>query len=690
MRRVSFLVAGLVMAGCGGTKVAEPVTAAEADREKPELGEFGIDLTTRDPGVAAGDDFFRHANGQWLDSYELKPDEMRYGSFIELRYRAETQVRAIIDELAAGEHEAGSIEQKVADYYASYMDMEVRNKQGLAPLQADLDRIEAIADVPALVAAFGRVSVDGSDAPFSARIDIDNKNPDRYILRLGQAGLGLPDRDYYLEQSERFEAVRKAYEEHIASMLKLTGWDAERSSAAAKRIFELETTIAKHHWPRTELRDADKTYNLYTVDKLVADFPGYDWAAHLAAMEAGSPKEIVVSTPSALTPLVALVQSTPLDTWKEYLRFHILTGHAEYLSAELDDASFAFFGKVLNGQQAQRDRWKRAVNLVGALEGLGEAIGQLYVRKHFPPQSKAMMRELVENLRKAFGERIRKIDWMGPATKEQALAKLASFNPKIGYPDEWKDLSGIAISRDSLLANVKSVRAFFHAFDMARLTRPTDKNEWFMTPQTVNAYYNPAFNEIVFPAAILQAPFFDPNADAAVNYGAIGAVIGHEMGHGFDDQGSKFDATGVQRNWWTDEDRKRFETRTKALVAQYNAYTPLPGQSVDGDFTQGENIGDLGGLSIAHHAYRLSLDGGEAPVIGEFTGDQRFFLSWSQVWRSKNREEFLVSRLKSDPHSPEQFRVNGVVRNIDAWYSAFQVQPNQGLYLPSDQRVSIW
>jgi len=665
----------------GGVSIAAP---------HAEIGAWGVDLSNRDPSVAPGKDFFRYANGKWLASYQLKPDENRYGAFIALRYLSEDRVKEIIDEAAAGSSPAGSVEQKIGDYFASYMDMKARDAKGIAPLRPALERIDAISSKNDLIDAFGRNEVEGTNAPFVAEIDIDNKNPDRYILNVTQAGLGLPDREYYLDKAERFGKIREAYRAHIARMLQLTGWDQERAAAAAERVFALETQIAIHHWPRTDLRDRDKTYNLYTFDKLESDFPGYDWLRHLHAQDVDGVKELIVATPTAITPLIGLVNTTPIDTWKEYLRYHLITGNAEYLSQEIDDANFAFYGKVLKGQEVQRDRWKRAVNTVGNLRGLGEAIGQVYVQRYFPPESKHMMQDLVENLRTAFRERIGALEWMGEDTRKEALAKLAAFHPKIGYPDKWRDLSEIEITRDDLFANVQSVRAYFHAYDMARLKRPTDKDEWFMTPQTVNAYYNPSFNEIVFPAAILQPPFFDPNADPAVNYGAIGAVIGHEMGHGFDDQGSKVDAQGVQRNWWTDEDRRRFEARTKELVAQYNQYSPVPGETVNGEFTQGENIGDLGGLSIAYHAYKLALKGKQAPVIDGLTGDQRFFLSWAQVWRSKGRDQYMVMRLKSDPHSPEEFRVNGIVRNMDTWYAAFNVKPGDAMYIAPDRRVSIW
>lgn len=677
---------------CAGSKEPAPEpTAGQASQPKPELGTFGVDLSTRKISVNPGDDFFSHANGAWLDTYQLKPDEKRYGAFIELSYRSEDQVKAIINELAAANPQPGTIEQKIGDFYASYMDTDTRNQLGIEPLKPGFARIDAIASKADLIAAFGKAGVEGTNSPIGMGIGIDDKNPSRYVLTLRQAGLGLPDRDYYLQDDEQLQKVRAAYQEHIAKMLKLSGVEEGAATESAAAILALETELAKHHWPRTELRDRNKTYNLFTLNQLTQDFPGFDWQSFLAAGDVTEPGEMIVATPSAFTPIVKVVNETPLDTWKMYLRYHYLAHNASYLSQELDDAHFAFVGPVLSGQQEQRALWKRAVNQVSSRwGGLGDAIGQVYVKRHFPPESKAMMVELVENLRAAFRERIQTLDWMGEATKVEALRKLEAFRPKIGYPDKWWDFSSLRIEKDDLFGNMERVRAFFHADEIARLTRPTDKDEWFMNPQTVNAYYNPPFNEIVFPAAILQPPFFDPHADPAVNYGAIGAVIGHEMGHGFDDQGSKYNADGVLQNWWTEEDRARFEERTKALVAQYNDYEALPNQRVNGELTQGENIGDLGGLSVAYHAYKLSLGGKEAPVVDGLTGDQRFFLSWAQVWRTKNREAFLLQRLKADPHSPEMFRVNGVVRNIDAWYRAFGVEPQHQLFLPPESRVAIW
>ncbi len=687
-----------LLAACQGEKKEqqtaenERTTAPAAPAGKPELGSWGVDLSARDLSVKPGDDFFRYANGTWLKTYKLKPDQVRYGSFNILRDKSEERVKAIIDELAAGDHKPGSIEQKIADYFASFMDVERLNELGITPIADDLKAIAGIHDKTELVKVFGRADILGTDTPIGAFVSIDRKDPNRYLLTIGQSGLGLPDRDYYLAKGDRFEKIRAAYRAHIARMLHFAGYDDARAQRAAEAVFALETEMAKAHWPRTELRNRDKTYNVTTLDGLEKAYPGFPWrtAFQAAGIDLAKLDKINVAPPSAIKGLIALLEKTPLDVWKDYLAFHLITGNAAYLSEEIDDANFAFYGKVLSGQQAQRDRWKRAVRLVGARNGLGEAIGQIYVARYFPPSSKAMMLDLVENLRRAFRERITNLDWMGPQTKKEALAKLQAFRPKIGYPDKWRSFADLTIRRDDLMGNVRRVRAFFHADEVSRLGRPTDRDEWFMTPQTVNAYYNPQFNEIVFPAAILQPPFFDPHADTAVNYGGIGGVIGHEMGHGFDDQGSKSDAHGIQRNWWTPEDRKRFEERTAALVAQYDEYEPLPGQHINGRLTLGENIGDLGGVSIALYAYHLATAGQDIPVLDGYNGDQRFFLGWAQVWKSKARPEFLLRQLRSDPHSPAEFRVNGIVRNVPEWYDAFAVQPGDKLYLPPEKRVQIW
>jgi predicted metalloendopeptidase len=480
--------------------------------------------------------------------------------------------------------------------------------------------------------------------------------------------------------------IRAAYLEHVQKMLGFAG--VQDAKARAEAIVALEAEIASKHWDRAQLRDRDRTYNLRTFAQLQQEFPGYDWAAHFAASGITKPPaEVNVSTPSAVLPLLDVIAKTPLNVWRDYLSFHAVRNHAPLLSTEIDEAAFAFNGGVLQGQKAQREAWKRGI---AQLNGIGDAVGQVYVARHFKPEAKAAMDTLVENLRKALRLNIQKLDWMGEATKAEAYRKLETFNPKIGYPKKWRDYAGVNIVADDLMANVLSVRRYAINDQLRRLGTKPDRDEWFMTPQTVNAYYNASFNEIVFPAGILQPPFFDLNADPAVNYGAIGGVIGHEMGHGFDDQGSKSDYAGIQRNWWTDEDRARFEARTKALVAQYNSYCPLPNQCVNGQLALGENIGDLGGLSMAYTAYRLSLNGKEAPVIDGLTGDQRFFLAWAQVWKSKYRDEAMLNQLKVGPHSPPTFRVNGPLRNLDEWYRAFDVKPGDKLYLPPEQRVRIW
>ncbi|WP_020400921.1 M13 family metallopeptidase [Kordiimonas gwangyangensis] len=689
----SVALTALLLAACGDTTPADNKGEAEktemaAMAAKPELGTFGVDLTAQKESVKPGDNFFEYMNGQWLDTFELPADKTNYGAFTVLSERSRDQVKAIIDDVSTGEYPDGSVEQKIGDYYASYMDVDAVNAKGIEPLRPTLDAIASIENVADLTRAFGREGLDGSASPVTGGLGIDRENPDRYILNIGLGGMGLPDRDYYLEDNERFAAIRDAYKAHIAEMLSFAG--VEDAAAKADAILALETKLAEKQWPRSERRDRDKNFNPTTMDELRTNYTGFDWDAYFDAGHVKGVEKFNVSGPQPLKDAIALVNEIPIADWKAYLTYHTISNHAAVLSAEIDEANFNFYGKTLRGQPEQEARWKRGVSRVGSLDALGEAIGQVYVKRHFPPEAKAEMEKLVANLRSALGQRIDGLAWMGEETKAEAHKKLDSFNPKIGYPNKWKDLSDIKIVKGDLFANAKSVSDYNYKDTIDRLTRKTDKDEWFMTPQTVNAYYNPQFNEIVFPAAILQPPFFDLAADPAVNYGGIGAVIGHEMGHGFDDQGSKSDASGIQRNWWTEEDRAAFEKLTSKLGAQYSSYEPVPGQFVDGTFTMGENIGDLGGLRMAYVAYKLSLNGEEAPVIDGLTGDQRFFMAWAQVWKRKYREEELLSRLKSDPHSPSEYRTNGIVRNMDEWYEAFGVKEGDALYLAPEDRVQIW
>ncbi|MDT8427310.1 MAG: M13 family metallopeptidase [Pseudomonadales bacterium] len=695
---VMLLLAGSLLYACGpaGQQEGQSVEPAELEEQEtatvaaamPELGSWGVDLSARDLSVEPGDDFFRYANGHWLDNFEIPADRSNHGAFNALRDRSDERVRLIIEELISSEPVAGSMEQKIGDYYRSFMDTETLNELGTSPVAALLSRIDSIQTRADLVDAFGRSELEGSSSPFGFGVSPDRINPDRYQLGIFVGGLSLPDRDYYLEADERFASIRNQFRDHVIAMLTLAG--REDSAAMADAVIEIETGIATHVWPRAQRRNRDLTHNPMSYEQFIETYADFDWQAYFMAAGIDRVEELNVAYPSAMQPVIAMVNSIPLEKWKSFLTYKLLTNNASLLSEVIDDTNFQFYGTVLNGIPQQRDRWERGVARVGALNSLGEALGKLYVERYFPESAKQQMEELVENLRMALAESIVENDWMDAATKAEASRKLNSFRPKIAYPDVWEDLSAIAIKREDLFGNARQVREYFYQKSINRIGAMTDREEWGMTPQTVNAYYNSSFNEIVFPAAILQAPFFDPAADMAVNYGAIGGVIGHEMGHGFDDQGSKSDYQGVQRNWWTDSVRAAFEEKTEQLVAQYNAYEPVTGHFIDGSFTLGENIGDVGGLSMAYRAYRIALDGKEAPLIDGLTGDQRFFLAWAQVWQSKIREDALVSRLKSDPHSPAEYRVNGVVRNHDAWYEAFAVKEDHALYLAPELRVRIW
>ena len=659
-----------------------------ATLKTPELGSFGIDMSYQDTETKPGDDFFRYANGGWLDTFELPASRSSYGSFTVLSDRSDQRVRGIIEDLSQAEPPQGSIEQKISDYYLSYMNINTLNDRGIGPLQDGLSRLREIDSRDELVTAFGRSFIENTATPFGFYVGADRSNPDRHQLVLSVGGISLPDRDYYLRDTEEFQDVRTAFVEHITEIFELAS--IEDASDKARRVLNLETAIAENLWPRNQRRNRDLTYNPMTFSEFKTTYSEFDWDSYFNAAGISQLEDLNVSYPSAMSPIIDLVDSIPIDDWVSYMTYRLIVDSASTLSEDLDNARFNFYSTVLRGVPEQRERWERGVARVGALNSLGEAVGQVYVQRHFPESAKQQMEKLVENLRSALAQSIDEIEWMSTTTKDEAQKKLQSFRPKIAYPDEWRDFSSLEIDRNDLFANAQSIREFNYADEIQRLGKPTNREEWGMTPQTVNAYYNSSFNEIVFPAGILQPPFFDPNADAAVNYGGIGAVIGHEMGHGFDDQGSKSDFAGIQRNWWTDEDRANFEELTKAIASQYDKFQPVPGYFIDGNFTLGENIGDIGGLSLAYRAYQMSLNGEEAPIIAGLTGDQRFFLSWAQVWQRKYREDALIQRLTSDPHSPSEFRVNGVVRNFDEWYEAFDVQAGDKLYLPPEERVRIW
>jgi putative endopeptidase len=689
-----FLAAGmavLAVTACSSTqstRTSERAMDAQATSgdtsKKAQIGAWGIDLSARDLSVKAGDDFYRHAIGGWLDTNEIPPDRTSWSTFAVLANEAEQHLREIVEGLPA-DAPHGSNAQKVRDLYNAFLDTETIERLGLTPVQPMLDAIAAARTHEDIARLFGRPDMPGR-SPIRQYVTIDQKNPDRYIVALSQGGLGLPEREYYLRDDPSLAQIREKYVAHIGRMLALAG--VPDAAAQAQVVMDLETQIARRHWPIAKRRERELTYNLRTREELDRLAPAYPWHAQLAPAGTDTQKHYVVRELDAVEGIGKLFLQTPVEHWRSYLTYHLLATSASVLPKAFDDERFDFYGRTLNGQPQQRERWKRAIDVLDS--SIGEALGQLYVARYFPPESKQKMLELVENLRTAYAQRVQKLTWMSPATKKAALEKLATFRPKIGYPDKWRDYSALDIRPGDAFGNFVRAAIFDWERDVSRLDEPTDRDEWGMTPQTVNAYYNPTFNEIVFPAAILQPPYFDPNADPAVNYGAIGGVIGHEMGHGFDDQGAKSDARGVLRTWWAPEDEAAFKKLVDRLAVQYDSYTALPGLNLNGRLTLGENIGDLGGLEVAYEAYKLSLRGKRAPVLDGLTGDQRFFLSWAQAWRSLMREERLRTLVMSDPHSPPKFRVNGVVRNIDAWYEAFDVKPGEKLYLPPEERVKIW
>ncbi len=645
----------------------------------------GLLLAGYDRGVRAQDDLFRFASGQWLRTTEIPADRTRFGAFDALTDQSEQNLRSIVEDSAARRGTAGSPDQQLGDFYASFMDTARLEALGAAPLKEPLDRIDALASPADLVRYFGENATTAVSSPVALSIGQDAKNASAYVPGVWQSGLTLPDRDYYLTSDPQFVTIRDQFRAYTARVLGLAS--VADPDGAAGRVLALENRLAEVQWTATQNRDATATYNKYTVADATARTPGLDWKTYLDAAGVRTP-DFVVGQPSYFTALGTVLTTVPLADWKSYLTFKLIDDLAPYLSDAFVTARFEFYGRALNGQQENRPRWKRGVTAVNST--MGELLGQRYVQRYFPPDAKQRMDALVSKLIDAYRSSIDGLDWMSDATKAEARDKLSKLAVKVGYPNKWKDYSTLTVARDDLVGNMLRSAQLEHQRELDRLGKPVDRDEWFATPQTANAFYSSLRNEIVFPAAILQPPFFDATADDAVNYGGIGAVIGHEISHAFDDQGRKFDGTGNLRDWWTPQDAQRFTERTTALAAQYSTYQPLPGTHINGELTLGENIADLSGLTVALRAYRLSLGGRPAAVMDGFTGEQRFFLGWAQVWRGKTRDKQLLAQLLSDPHSPNEFRTNGVVSNLPEYYAAFNVKEGDKLFRPPDQRVKIW
>ena len=698
IRLIAAMAFAMLLAACGQDNTTTPSTETAAAPEAAQPSEpaptepaaaekhSGIYPEYMNNEVRPGDDFNAFVSGAWIDSAEIPADRASNSVGLEVHEQAVENVRVIIEESAEGDFAKGTDEQKVGDLYASYMDMETRNELGVAPLQGEFAKVQALVNQQDLAVYFAEANKLGITMPFSLNQYADLKDPNTYMMYTWQAGLGLPDREYYFKEDEDSENIRTAYQAHIAKMFDLAG--LANGEAAAQTIMDLETRMAAKHLEKEKTRDMVALYNKIPLNELPELMPQFAWQPYLEAAVISDIDGLVVTQPDYMKALDGILTSTDMETWKTYLTWKVLNASASLLTADLDNQNFDFYSKTLRGVEQQLPQWKRAVSTVNG--NIGEVVGKVYVARHFPPEAKEQMLELVNNLIKAYEVSIKDLDWMGDETKTEALDKLSKFTPKIGYPDKWKDYADLDIEADDLVGNMARSALFKYEINIKRQGGPVDRTEWGMTPQTVNAYYSPPLNEIVFPAAILQPPFFDLNADAAVNYGSIGAVIGHEIGHGFDDQGSTFDGDGVLRNWWTDQDREEFEKRTAKLIEQYDQFAPFEDLNVNGEFTQGENIGDLGGLSIALLAYKLSLGGEEAPVLDGYTGEQRVFIGYAQGWRGKSRDEALRVQINTDPHSPRQYRVNGVVRNISEFYEAFHVAETDELYLAPEDRVKIW
>jgi predicted metalloendopeptidase len=673
-----------------GTATMAKKTAGAAAKNSASAPTLSAGIATQfiESSVRPQDDFFEYLNGKWLKTVEIPSDKSSWGSFMELRENTLPQLRGIIEKVASTHAAKGSNEQRIGDFYGSFMDEARLEQLGATPLKGELDKIAALKDkseLPALLAHLGKIGV---GVPFDFGIHQDNKDSTKYVADIGQGGLGMPDRDYYLKADDKKLAETKAkYQQHVEKMLTMAG--DSHAAANAKAIVDFETEIARVQWTKVELRDPIKAYNKVNLTDMDKVAPGFDWKTWLDATGLSAKSTyVIVGQPTYLKAFVDVSNKTSIDTWKAYLSLHLIESYGSFLSKNFVDERFDFYGRTLSGVKEMEPRWKRGVGAVERAQG--EALGKLYVAQYFPAERKARMEALVKNLLAAYKQSIDKLDWMSPATKKEAQAKLAKFTPKIGYPNKWKDYSKLVVSRDDLVGNVMRSRVVEADREINKLGKPIDRDEWGMTPQTINAYYNPEMNEIVFPAAILQPPFFDANADDAVNYGGIGAVIGHEISHGFDDQGAQYDGNGNLRDWWTAEDHKNFKAKTSMLVNQYNAFEPIKGYHVNGELTLGENIADNSGLAIAYKAYHISLKGKQAPTIGGMTGDQRLYAGWAQVWRSKMREQQQIVQVKTDPHSPGEFRANGTLRNQPGFYEAFGVKQGDKMYLAPQDRVLIW
>lgn len=684
MSRFLITIALVLIAGCSNEADTDArLDEAVSTASEPKIS--GIELEGMDTTVRPQDDFYEYANGNWLASTEIPAEEVGWGSYMTLRKTSLEQSRAIVLELAAAEN-LDVERQKIGDHYRAWMDEAGIESKGISPLAADLEKIDVLANHDEIATYFGAVNPMGVDGPFNFYVGQDDKDSTQYIVFFLQTGLGLPDRDYYFDESERGQFLLSEYGSYIARLMTLAGYDDPEGDA--QRVVELETMLAEHQWDKVDNRDADKVYNPYLEEEFALLLSNFNLESYMSGIGVEAQPMLVVMQPSYFEAVNKLFREVEVDTWKAYLRMRLLTSFANFLADDFVRARFNFYAKTLYGREEQTPRWRRAVSSING--SLGELLGKIYVERHFAPESKERMLKMVHYLNAAYADSIRNLPWMSEETKGKALLKLSKFTPKIGYPDEWRDYSALLIAANDLVGNIKNSRTFGHNRNVDKLGKPIDRKEWFMAPQEVNAYYNAGLNEIVFPAAYLQPPNFIPDADDAYNYGTIGTTIGHEIGHGFDDQGSKYDGDGNLKSWWTDDDRASFEKLTKGLVDQFNRFEPLPGLFVNGELTLGENIGDLGGTAIALKAYRMSLEGEEAPVIDDFTAEQRFFLGNAQSSRLKWRDQFMEMLVKNDPHSPDRYRVNGVYPNMKDFYETYGVKEGDKLYLPEDERVSIW